>query len=161
MLHQSVLAALRAAHGGLVGPQHPIMTDKRSDCQPTGARVNAEVMGQRCFTRSITLDAPSPQEILQLAVDNDVDCVLLGGDLFHDNKPSRATLQRTLDILSKFVLSDRPIAFRVLSDQAHNFVAGCALLRVSILLCPSGQDPMQQQVPKPVALPCLSVLTTI
>ena len=28
-------------------------------------------------------------EILQLAKDNDVDFVLLGGDLFHDNRPTR------------------------------------------------------------------------
>ncbi len=63
------------------------------------------------------------QEILQLAVENEVDAVLLGGDLFHDNKPSRHTLQRAMAILSKYVLSDRPVGFQVLSDQATNFVA--------------------------------------
>jgi double-strand break repair protein MRE11 len=36
------------------------------------------------------------EEILQLAVENDVDMLLLGGDLFHDNKPSRSTVIRTL-----------------------------------------------------------------
>ena len=32
-------------------------------------------------------------EILQLAKDNDVDFVLLGGDLFHDNRPTRYCLK--------------------------------------------------------------------
>jgi double-strand break repair protein MRE11 len=63
------------------------------------------------------------QEILKLAVDNEADAVLLGGDLFHDNKPSRSTMQRTMEILSKYVLNDRPITFQILSDQATNFVA--------------------------------------
>ena len=30
---------------------------------------------------------------------NNVDMILLGGDLFHDNKPSRKTLYRQLKIL--------------------------------------------------------------
>jgi hypothetical protein len=64
------------------------------------------------------------QEILQLAVEHEVDALLLGGDLFHDNKPSRATLQRTMELLSKYVLNDRPIQFQILSDQTTNFVSG-------------------------------------
>jgi hypothetical protein len=34
------------------------------------------------------------EEVLGLAVANDVDMVLLAGDLFHENKPSRYTLWR-------------------------------------------------------------------
>lgn len=48
----------------------------------------------------------------------------MGGDLFHDNKPSHNTLQRTLQLLTKYVLSDRPVAFQVVSDQRQNFVSG-------------------------------------
>ena len=70
--------------------------------------------------------AAAAQEILQLAVEQRVDCLLLGGDLFHDNKPSRATLQRTMQLLSKYTLSDHPVSFQVVSDQRQNFVAGCA-----------------------------------
>ena len=33
------------------------------------------------------------EEVMQKAVEMDVDMVLLGGDLFHDNKPSRATVR--------------------------------------------------------------------
>ncbi|CAI5473779.1 unnamed protein product [Closterium sp. Yama58-4] len=50
-----------------------------------------------------------------------VDFLLLGGDLFHDNKPSRATLVRTIDILRRYCLSDNPVRFQVVSDQTLNF----------------------------------------
>lgn len=63
-------------------------------------------------------------EIFQIALERDVDFVLLGGDLFHDNKPSRNTLVRAIEILEKYTLSDRPIAFQILSDQEENFVSG-------------------------------------
>ena len=55
-----------------------------------------------------------------------VDFVLLGGDLFHDNKPSRTTLVRAMEILSKYCLKPKPIAFKVLSDETKAFVSGCA-----------------------------------
>lgn len=55
-----------------------------------------------------------------------VDIVLLGGDLFHDNKPSRTTLVRAMEILSKYCLKPKPIAFKVLSDEAKAFVSGYA-----------------------------------
>ena len=34
------------------------------------------------------------EEVMQMAVEHDVDFLLLGGDLFHDNKPSRTTVRR-------------------------------------------------------------------
>ncbi|KXZ44363.1 hypothetical protein GPECTOR_69g456 [Gonium pectorale] len=64
------------------------------------------------------------EEVLQLAVERRVDFVLLGGDLFHENKPSRATLVKAIGLFTKYCLNDRPVRFRVLSDQAANFVAG-------------------------------------
>ena len=33
------------------------------------------------------------EEVMQMAVEHDVDLLLLGGDLFHDNKPSRTTVR--------------------------------------------------------------------
>lgn len=52
-----------------------------------------------------------------------VDFVLLGGDLFHDNKPSRATLVRTMEILSRYCFNGNEVAFNVISNQAENFVS--------------------------------------
>ncbi|CAH2225467.1 double-strand break repair MRE11 isoform X1 [Pelobates cultripes] len=60
-------------------------------------------------------------EILRLAQENEVDFLLLGGDLFHDNKPSRKTLHTCLEMLRKYCMGDRPIQFEILSDQSVNF----------------------------------------
>ncbi|KAM5181167.1 double-strand break repair protein MRE11 [Mantella aurantiaca] len=60
-------------------------------------------------------------EILRLAKDNEVDFLLLGGDLFHDNKPSRKTLHTCMELLRKYCMGDRPVQFEVLSDQSVNF----------------------------------------
>jgi double-strand break repair protein MRE11 len=57
-------------------------------------------------------------------VEHNADFVLLGGDLFHDSKPSRKTLVRAIDILERHTLGDKPVAFQILSDQAENFQSG-------------------------------------
>ena len=53
--------------------------------------------------------------------DSQVDFVLLGGDLFHENKPSRSTLVKTIEILRRYCLNDQPVKFQVVSDQTINF----------------------------------------
>lgn len=60
-------------------------------------------------------------EILKLAQENDVDFILLGGDLFHENKPSRKTLHTCLELLRKYCMGDRPVQFEIVSDQSVNF----------------------------------------
>jgi len=50
-----------------------------------------------------------------------VDFVLLGGDLFHENKPSRKALNSCIAMLRKHCMGDRPVNFQILSDQAVNF----------------------------------------
>lgn len=52
---------------------------------------------------------------------NQVDFILLGGDLFHENKPSRSTLVKTIEILRRYTLNDHPVQFEVVSDQTVNF----------------------------------------
>ena len=47
--------------------------------------------------------------------------ILNGGDLFHDNKPSRRTLYKTIELLRKYCLNDREVAVEVLSDPAASF----------------------------------------
>lgn len=50
-----------------------------------------------------------------------VDMVLLSGDLFHENKPSRLAEKRCISILRKYVLGDRPVELELLSDPNVNF----------------------------------------
>ncbi|XP_074840372.1 double-strand break repair protein MRE11 isoform X2 [Carettochelys insculpta] len=60
-------------------------------------------------------------EILRYAQQKEVDFILLGGDLFHENKPSRKTLHSCIELLRKYCMGDRPVQFEVLSDQSVNF----------------------------------------
>lgn len=50
-----------------------------------------------------------------------VDFLLLGGDLFHENKPSRSCLVKAIEILRRYCLNDQPVQFQVVSDQTVNF----------------------------------------
>ncbi|KAI9021901.1 Metallo-dependent phosphatase-like protein [Hyaloraphidium curvatum] len=61
------------------------------------------------------------QEILGIARERNVDFVLLGGDLFHDNKPSRWTLFKTMELLRQYCMGDKPCEIDFLSDQSVNF----------------------------------------
>ncbi|KAL3658000.1 hypothetical protein V7S43_017043 [Phytophthora oleae] len=61
------------------------------------------------------------REILQLAQRENVDLLLLGGDLFHDNKPSRHTLYETMRLLRTHCMGDGAVNFQVVSDQSINF----------------------------------------
>jgi hypothetical protein len=55
------------------------------------------------------------REVFRLAREHKVDMVLLGGDLFHKNNPSRHTLVEALGILNEHCLDDSPIRFQVCS----------------------------------------------
>ncbi|KAJ3625365.1 hypothetical protein Zmor_004289 [Zophobas morio] len=61
------------------------------------------------------------EEILSIAVEKKVDMLLLGGDLFHDNKPSRWTLYKTMELMREYCLGERPCFLEILSDQSVNF----------------------------------------
>ena len=56
------------------------------------------------------------EEVLQQAVQHDVDFILLAGDLFHENRPSRDSLYRTMALLRQYTLGDKPISVELLSD---------------------------------------------
>ncbi|XP_041851651.1 double-strand break repair protein MRE11 [Melanotaenia boesemani] len=60
-------------------------------------------------------------EILKCAKTNQVDFILLGGDLFHENKPSRRCLHSCISMLRKYCMGDSPVTFNILSDQNVNF----------------------------------------
>uniref|UniRef100_A0A0E0EIL4 Double-strand break repair protein n=1 Tax=Oryza meridionalis TaxID=40149 RepID=A0A0E0EIL4_9ORYZ len=58
------------------------------------------------------------EEICSLAIINKVDFILLGGDLFHENKPSISTLVKSMEIIRSYCLNDHQVQFQVVSDQA-------------------------------------------
>lgn len=60
-------------------------------------------------------------EIMNIARTEDVDMVLLAGDLFHDNKPSRKSLYQVMRALRKNCLGMKPCPLEFLSDAAEVF----------------------------------------
>ncbi|KAI0705613.1 Metallo-dependent phosphatase-like protein [Earliella scabrosa] len=64
------------------------------------------------------------KEVLQLAVKHDVDFILLAGDLFHENRPSRDCLYQVMALLREYTLGDRPIQVELLSDPNDGQAAG-------------------------------------
>jgi double-strand break repair protein MRE11 len=60
-------------------------------------------------------------EVFEIANREQVDMVLLAGDLFHDNKPSRRTMHKCMEILRDHCLGSRKVQIEVVSDQQANF----------------------------------------
>ncbi|KAL7432016.1 hypothetical protein ACHAXM_002960 [Skeletonema potamos] len=57
------------------------------------------------------------EEVLSLGRLHKVDLVLLSGDLFHDNKPSRRTLYTTMEILRRYCMGGEAVNVQIVSDQ--------------------------------------------
>jgi len=83
------------------------------------------------------------EEILSHAVRTKADALLLGGDIFHENKPSRPTVVRTLELLRKYCMNDNPVHIQVMSDQAANF-SRCARCSRRAAPRPHPSAPAQQ-----------------
>lgn len=60
-------------------------------------------------------------EIMCLAKERDVDMVLLAGDLFHENKPSRQSLYKVMSSLRANCMGDKPCELEMLSDGTEVF----------------------------------------
>jgi len=58
---------------------------------------------------------------MRIAKDHDVDMVLLSGDLFHDNKPSRKALYEVMKSLRQNCYGDKPCELEILSDTSAEF----------------------------------------
>ncbi|KAI8379915.1 Metallo-dependent phosphatase-like protein [Choanephora cucurbitarum] len=61
------------------------------------------------------------EEILQIAEAEKVDFILLGGDLFHHNRPSRSCLYRTMKMIRRHCFGERESKVWIASDQSINF----------------------------------------
>lgn len=64
------------------------------------------------------------EEALHTARAKRADFVLLAGDLFHENKPSRRTLHATFNILHKHCLGDESVYVEVMNEQKEIFRSG-------------------------------------
>ncbi|KKY19931.1 putative meiotic recombination protein mre11 [Phaeomoniella chlamydospora] len=60
-------------------------------------------------------------EVMRIAKERDVDMVLLAGDLFHENKPSRKSMFQVMRSLRMNCLGDKPCELQFLSDASENF----------------------------------------
>ncbi|KAF2761909.1 DNA repair exonuclease [Pseudovirgaria hyperparasitica] len=60
-------------------------------------------------------------EIMCLAKERDVDMVLLAGDLFHENKPSRKAMYEVMRSLRMNCFGEKPCEVEMLSDASENF----------------------------------------
>lgn len=64
------------------------------------------------------------REILEIARDSDVDFILLAGDLFHENRPSRTCMHQVIALLREYTLGDKPVSFELLSDPYDGATPG-------------------------------------
>ena len=60
-------------------------------------------------------------EIMCLAKERDVDMVLLAGDLFHENKPSRKSMYQVMRSLRMNCYGEKPCELEMLSDASEQF----------------------------------------
>ncbi|KAJ8983816.1 hypothetical protein NQ317_008942 [Molorchus minor] len=61
------------------------------------------------------------EEILKIAAAEEVDFILLGGDLFHCTRPSPFCIYKCTELLRQYCLGDKPVEIEFLSDPAVNF----------------------------------------
>lgn len=50
--------------------------------------------------------------------------ILLGGDLFHENRPSRDCLYQVMALLREYTLGDKPVQIELLSDPSDGRAEG-------------------------------------
>lgn len=60
-------------------------------------------------------------EVMCLARERDVDMVLLAGDLFHENKPSRKSMYQVMRSIRMNCFGDKPCELEMLSDASETF----------------------------------------
>ena len=64
------------------------------------------------------------EEVLLTAKKKKADFVLLAGDMFHENKPSRRTTHTAMNLLRNYCLGEEPVYTEILNDQSEVFKTG-------------------------------------
>lgn len=85
------------------------------------------------------------EEVLITAKEKSADFVLLAGDMFHENRPSRRTIHTAMGSLRTHCLGEEPVFIEVLNEQSEIFKTG-PLNRVNY------EDPFQS-----VSLPVFAI----
>jgi double-strand break repair protein MRE11 len=63
------------------------------------------------------------EEVLATARRKKVDFVLMAGDMFHENRPTRRTMHNTMELLRRYCLGEDPVYTAILNDQKEIFKA--------------------------------------
>lgn len=63
-------------------------------------------------------------EVMGIAKEQDVDMVLLSGDLFHENNPSRKSMYQVMRTLRENCYGEKPCELEILSDTSQEFYSG-------------------------------------
>ena len=64
------------------------------------------------------------EEVLYLAKRYHCDMVLLAGDLFHENRPSRRTLYKTMEIMRRYCCGPGAVRLQITSDPRETIRGG-------------------------------------
>ncbi|KAL3929211.1 MAG: hypothetical protein SGPRY_002051 [Prymnesium sp.] len=59
--------------------------------------------------------------VFTIASEQEVDFVLITGNLFHDNKPSRKAMKHAVETLRNHCLGDREVKLEIVSDQSRTY----------------------------------------
>jgi double-strand break repair protein MRE11 len=57
------------------------------------------------------------EEILKIAKEHQVDLILLGGDLFHENRPSRKIMYQAMELLRAYCFGVKPCTIEIQSQD--------------------------------------------
>lgn len=72
--------------------------------------------------------------------------MLLAGDMFHENRPSRDTLYQVMALLREYCMNDRPIQIELLSDPDEGKAAGFSYVQqIRITISVAHQRPGSRQ----------------
>lgn len=66
-----------------------------------------------------------------------VDFILLAGDLFHENKPSRECLYQVMALLREYTMGDKPVQVELLSDPNDGKADGYSCVSLPLSLTPT------------------------
>jgi len=77
------------------------------------------------------------EELLQHAQKYDVDFLLWGGDLFDKNNPTVPIFTQTISLMFQYIVGNKPVQFRLLSDASRNFGHTCPEISDAHWLWPS------------------------